>query len=55
MAKRGKTPVRGIRVDQATWDAAQEAADARNENLPEAIRAFLIRYAKSAPKPGDQT
>jgi hypothetical protein len=50
MARRGKTPVRGIRIDKPTWDAAQQTADARNENLPEEIRAFLKRYARTAPK-----
>jgi aminoglycoside/choline kinase family phosphotransferase len=48
MVRRGKTPVRGIRIDQETWDAAQATADARNENLPEQIRAFLKRYARAA-------
>jgi antitoxin component of RelBE/YafQ-DinJ toxin-antitoxin module len=50
MARRGKTPVRGIRIDDETWKAAQAAADARNEELPDVIRAFLKRYAKTAPK-----
>jgi antitoxin component of RelBE/YafQ-DinJ toxin-antitoxin module len=48
--KRGKTPVRGIRIDTETWQAAQRAADERNEDLPDVIRAFLKRYAKTAPK-----
>lgn len=55
MVKRGKTPVRGIRVDDATWHGAQQAADARNEDLPEVIRQFLRRYARTAPKTTKET
>lgn len=36
-----------IRVDDATWDAAKQAAEDRNENLSDQIRRFLIRYARA--------
>jgi antitoxin component of RelBE/YafQ-DinJ toxin-antitoxin module len=48
MARRGRTPVRGIRIDTETWQAAQRTADERNEDLPDVIRAFLKRYARTA-------
>jgi hypothetical protein len=55
MARRGKTPVRGIRIDIETWQAAQRTADERNEDLPDVIRAFLRRYARTAkPTPADR-
>lgn len=41
---------RAIRVDDATWEAAQQAADQRQEILSEEIRKFLIRYARKGTK-----
>lgn len=41
---------RAIRVDDATWEAAQTAADMRQEILSEEIRKFLIRYARKGNK-----
>jgi hypothetical protein len=43
-------PVRAVRVDDETWRAANEAAVRRGEFLHDEIRAFLKRYAKTAPK-----
>lgn len=40
------TKLRNIRVDDELWEAAMKAAEARGENLSEAIRAFLTRYVK---------
>lgn len=44
------TKRRTIRIDDETWDAALEAAEAKGESLPEAIRKFLKRYAKTGSK-----
>lgn len=41
---------RNIRVPDAVWRAAQEAADQRGDNLSEEIRKFLVRYTKKASK-----
>lgn len=46
-------PPRVIRVDEPTWQAALAAAEAKGENLPDVIRAFLKRYARTARKPKD--
>jgi antitoxin component of RelBE/YafQ-DinJ toxin-antitoxin module len=46
---------RAIRVDEPTWQAALDAAEAKGENLPDVIRAFLKRYARTAPKPTEET
>lgn len=46
MTRQGKTPVRGIRVDTETWQAALTAAFDRRESLPEVIRAFLVEYIR---------
>lgn len=43
-----RVPMRphNIRVPDKTWDAAQQAAEAKGENLSEEIRKFLERYGK---------
>jgi antitoxin component of RelBE/YafQ-DinJ toxin-antitoxin module len=41
---------RSVRVDAQVWQAAMSAARNKGENLPDAIRAFLARYAKSATR-----
>lgn len=46
MVRRGKTPVRGIRIADPLWLASQAAADKRDEDLPDVIREFLERYVK---------
>lgn len=43
----GHTPMRGIRVPDAEWKAAQAVAAERGETLTDAIRRFLRRYGKS--------
>lgn len=50
MPNKPKTPHRTIRVEDALWEAAQAAAEARGETISEAIRAFLKRYAKNGSK-----
>lgn len=42
-AKRSRT----IKVDDATWIAALDAAERRGEVLAEQVRRFLERYGKS--------
>lgn len=49
MSPRPPMRARTIRVSDATWDAALEAADQRGEILSEEIRKFLERYAKKKP------
>ena len=41
---------RALRVSDALWQAAQDAADARGEILSEELRKFLERYAKKGTK-----
>ena len=42
-----ETTPRAIRVPDDVWHAALEAAQRKEESLSEAVRRFLIRYAKS--------
>ena len=46
MSPRQPMKVRGIRIPEATWQAAMEASSQRGEVLSEEIRKFLERYAK---------
>lgn len=47
MVKRtGKTPVRTIRIPDDLWQAAIRTARGRGEDVPDAIREFLARYAR---------
>lgn len=46
MAARQVRRARSVRVEDKLWEAAQAAADARDEVLSEEIRKFLERYAK---------
>lgn len=41
-----KTPIRGIRVPDDTWRAAQRIAAQRNETPSDIVRAALERYVK---------
>lgn len=41
-----KTPIRGLRVPDELWQAAQAVAAERGESLSEVIRAALARYVK---------
>lgn len=41
-----KTPIRGIRVPDALWDAAKRRADEKGETVSEAVRKFLERYVR---------
>jgi hypothetical protein len=41
-----KTTIRGVRVPNELWEAAQAKADERGDNLSAVIRAFLVRYVR---------
>lgn len=45
MSPRKPMKVRGIRIPEATWQAAMEKSVERGENLSEEIRKFLQQYA----------
>jgi hypothetical protein len=47
-ASQGAIPLRTVRVDDATWAAAQTAADADGTTVTEVIRAALADYADPA-------
>lgn len=40
------TPLRNVRVDDATWLAAARIAAARGETVSDVVRAALARYVK---------
>jgi antitoxin component of RelBE/YafQ-DinJ toxin-antitoxin module len=42
----GKIPQRAIRIDDATWQAAQRHAQERGETVTDVVRRALRRYAK---------
>lgn len=42
----GTTPVRTIRIPDDLWQAALRTARQRGEDVPDAIRDFLARYAR---------
>lgn len=41
-----KTPIRGVRVPDETWHAAQRIAAQRDETPSDIVRAALERYVK---------
>lgn len=43
--RQGSIPLRAVRVDDATWHAAQAKAAQRGETLSDVIRRALARYA----------
>lgn len=46
MPGQGKIPLRAVRIDDATWKAAQAAAAQRGETVSEVIRRALRRYSR---------
>jgi len=50
----GKTPVRGIRVPDGIWNAAQEKAAAEGRTMTDVLTDYLRRYitAPTRAKPG---
>jgi predicted transcriptional regulator len=45
-----KTPRRTVRVEEALWAAAQDAAEAEGRTVSDVIRDALTRYVKRAGK-----
>lgn len=46
MANQPKTPIRAIRIDDATWGAAKVAASRRGESVSDVVRRALARYGR---------
>jgi len=45
-----KTPVRGIRVEDSLWRAAQAKAAAEGRTLTAVLVAYLKRYVSTPPR-----
>jgi len=50
MPNKPKTPVRGIRVDEDLWRAAQAKAEAEGRTLTGVLVAYLRRYVSTPPR-----
>jgi len=50
MPNQPKTPVRGLRVEDALWRAAQEKAAAEGRTLTAVLVAYLKRYVATPPR-----
>jgi hypothetical protein len=50
MPNQPKTPVRGIRVEDGLWRAAQAKAEAEGRTLTGVIVAYLKRYVSTPPR-----
>jgi hypothetical protein len=50
MPNQPKTPVRGIRVDDDLWHAAQEKAKAEGRTMTDVLVAYLKRYVAAPPR-----
>ena len=50
MPNQPKTPVRGIRVDDDLWHAAQEKAAAEGRTMTSVLVAYLKRYVATPPR-----
>jgi hypothetical protein len=50
MPNQPKTPVRGIRVEDGLWHAAQEKARAEGRTLTGVIVDYLKRYVSTPPR-----
>lgn len=48
-----KTPVRGIRVEEGLWRAAQAKASAEGRTLTAVLVAYLKRYISTPPRKRD--
>lgn len=51
MPNQPKTPGRLIRVDEALWRAAQDAAAANDETVSDVVRRALRNYVKRHARP----
>jgi hypothetical protein len=50
MPNQPKTPVRGLRVDDELWHAAQEKAKAEGRTMTDVLVAYLKRYVATPPR-----
>ena len=50
MPNQPKTPVRGLRVEDSLWRAAQEKAKAEGRTLTAVLVAYLKRYVSTPPR-----
>ena len=50
MPNQPKTPVRGIRVDEDLWRAAQAKAEAEGRTLTGVLVDYLKRYVSTPPR-----
>jgi hypothetical protein len=50
MPNKPKTPVRGLRVDEDLWRAAQDKAEAEGRTMTAVIVAYLKRYVSTPPR-----
>jgi hypothetical protein len=50
MPNQPKTPVRGIRVDDQLWHAAQEKAKVEERTMTDVLIAYLKRYVATPPR-----
>lgn len=46
MPNQPKTPVRGVRVPDALWDAAKERAAQRGESVTDVVIRALTKYVR---------
>ena len=54
MPNKPATPIRGIRVPDELWQAAQRVASDRGETVSEAVRRLLERYVREHPLDDDR-
>lgn len=45
-----KTPIRGVRIPEKTWKAAQDKAAAEGRNVSDVVRKCLESYIKDEGK-----
>ena len=50
MPNQPRTPIRGIRVPDELWEAAQQVAADKGETVSDEVRRSLERYVKKATK-----
>ncbi len=51
MPNQPKTPIRSVRIDDATWQAAQAAAATNGDTMTDVIRRALSEYVtRHAPQ-----
>lgn len=51
----GKTPIRGIRIPDGLWSAAQEKAAAEGRTMTDVVTDYLRRYVAAPPRAKPET